>query len=398
MLREQFYKKFLEENPYPRSLKSYELSAAETPLTVTHHGHTLINFSSSDYLGLSRHPLLIQRSQEYAERYGVGVSSSRLVTGNSSVIEKCESDLAAALGKPAALIFGAGYQTNFTVLEALLDNKILGQTPLVFADRNVHVSMLSATVHLAELVRFKHNDVTHLKTLLEKHTASEQPKFILIESIYSMDGDTAPLTEIIALAKKYNAMLYVDDAHAGGVYGENGFGKTVAHAESIDVIMGTFSKGMGSFGGYIACSELLRDYLVNKCRGLIYSTGLSPAVLGAISAALEVVPGMTKERNDLQTRASTLRKFLQDAHCDTGASDSHIIPWIIGDADKTLHISELLQQQGILATTIRPPSVAPGQSRIRFCLSSAHSEADIAKLQAAISHSLLLSRDYLFNI
>jgi 8-amino-7-oxononanoate synthase len=213
-----------------------------------------------------------------------------------------------------------------------------------------------------------------------------------------MDGDTAPLTEIISLAKKYNAMLYVDDAHAVGMYGENGFGKTVRHAENIDVIMGTFSKGMGSFGGYIACSELLRDYLVNKCRGLIYSTGLSPAVLGAISAALEVVPELVNERKALQTKASTLRKFLQDSNCDTGTSDSHIVPWIIGDADKTLHISQLLEQQGILATTIRPPSVAIGQSRIRFCLSSAHSDADIEKLQAAISQSLLLSRDYLFNI
>ena len=392
MSPEKFYQKFLKENRYPRSLKNYETSPASS-VSVTHAGHALVNFSSSDYLGLARHPFLIQRSQEYAERYGVGVSSSRLVTGNSSVVENCESQLAQALGKPAALIFGAGYQTNFTVLEALLDAKILGQKPLVFADRNVHVSMLAATVHLARLVRFRHNDVAHLKELLEKHSSANQPKFILIESIYSMDGDTAPLTDIIALAKQHHAMLYVDDAHAVGVYGNKGFGKTVAHANDIDIIMGTFSKGMGSFGGYIACSELLRDYLINKCRGLIYSTGLSPVVLGAISAALELIPQLHQERLALQNKATQLRNLLRNANCDTGTSDTHIVPWIIGDADKTLRISERLAELGILATTIRPPSVAVGQSRIRFCLSSAHSDADIEKLLSAIHDCLLLSGD-----
>jgi 8-amino-7-oxononanoate synthase len=288
------YKKFLQDNPYPRELRRFDLiEDAHSSVYLYSNKRRLINFSSNDYLGLARHPLLIARSQEYAKRWGVGTASSRLVVGNSQLFTKIEKELAAALKKPAALIFGAGYQTNISVLEALLDATVLGKTPLVFCDRYVHNSMLTMTQHLGKLQRFRHNDLTHLRLLLEKHANSEQPKFILVESLYSMDGDLTNLPMLIALAKQHHAFLYVDDAHAVGVYGANGFGRTVDFADDIDIIMGTFSKGLGSFGGYIGCSELLREYFINKCRGFIYATGLSPAVLGAISAAIELLPELT---------------------------------------------------------------------------------------------------------
>ena len=367
---EKSYKKFLDENLYPRQLQSYAAN--------------LINFSANDYLGLSQHPLLIQRSQDYAAEWGVGSGSSRLVTGNLAAYAACERRLAAGIGKPAALIFGAGYQTNVSVLEALLEPSVLGEEALVFCDRYAHVSMLAGARRHARLMRFRHNDVAHLQSLLEKYTDDAAPKFILIESIYSMDGDAAPLADIIALAKLHHAFLYVDDAHAVGVYGEGGWGKAAEYARAIDVIMGTFSKGLGSFGGYIACSATLRDYLINKCRGLIYSTGLSPAVLGAIDAALELVPQLTSERAALLRKAVRLREFFQELGFACGNAQTHIVPWIIGDADKALRISTALEQQGILAVAIRPPSVPVGQSRIRFCLSASHSDADIDKLLAAI--------------
>jgi 8-amino-7-oxononanoate synthase len=370
MSLEKNYKKFLDGNLYPRHLKVFNAN--------------LINFSSNDYLGLAKHPLLIKRSQEYASKWGVGCGSSRLVTGNLAIYEECEKRIAAGVGKPAALILGAGYQTNISVLAALLDPAVLGGEALVFCDRYAHVSMLASTRHVARIVRFRHNDAAHLQLLLEKYADNTAPKFILIESIYSMDGDAAPLAEIIVLARQHNAMLYVDDAHAVGVYGVGGWGKASEHARDIDVVMGTFSKGLGSFGGYIVCSELLRDYLINKCRGLIYSTGLSPAVLGAIDAALELVPQLTSEREALLRKAARVREFFRGQGFECGIAETHIVPWIIGDARETLRVSDALEKKGILAVTIRPPSVPVGKSRIRFCLSAAHSDEDIDKLLEAI--------------
>jgi 8-amino-7-oxononanoate synthase len=385
MSHEKIYAKFLQENAYPRTLRNFEFTEyADSSVYLQVEKRRLINFSSNDYLGLSRHPLLIARSQEYAARWGVGSTSSRLVAGNLTIFTDIEERLAAALDKPAALILGSGYQTNSAILEALLDKAILGATPLVFCDRYAHVSMLAMTQYLGRLQRFRHNDLVHLRSLLEKYANSKQPKFILVESLYSMDGDCSQLDELVVLAKQHQAFLYVDDAHAIGAYGKNGFGRAVKHADDIDIVMGTFSKGLGSFGGYIGCSLLLRDYLVNKCRGLIYATGLSPAVLGAISAAIEVLPHLDKERQRLHVNAKIVREFFLSLDLDCGKSDSHIIPWIIGDAEQTLKVSRLLEAQGILAATIRPPSVPVGKSRIRFCLSAAHSDEDIEKLMMTI--------------
>lgn len=301
-----------------------------------------------------------------------------------SHIRRAESQLAAAIGKPAALILGTGFQANTSVLEALLDPHILGQEPLVFCDRLCHVSMLTTTRYLARIKRFQHNDLNHLHELLKKHAHSNRPKFILVESLYSMDGDTADLKNIIELAKNVGAFLYVDDAHAVGVYGAQGWGLAAEYANEIDVIMGTFSKALGGFGGYIACSQTIRDYLVNKCRGLIYSTGLPPAVLGAISAALEVVPTLDHERRSLAANAAYLRQLFQQHKLSYGHSTSHIIPWMIQDAERSVRSSELLAKEGILAAAIRPPSVPLGQSRIRFCLSKDHNSEKINALLHAI--------------
>jgi 8-amino-7-oxononanoate synthase len=371
MDQEQQYKKFLANNPYPRQLKSYD-------------EFNLINFSSNDYLGLAKHPLLIARSQEYAARWGVGSTASRLVTGNLTIYESLEQQLATALNKPAALILGSGYQTNMSVLEALLDARVLGKIPLIFCDRYCHNSLLSLTQHLGTIHRFQHQDYEHLRRLLAKHTNTDQPKFILAESIYSMDGDQTDLAELVSIAEQYQAFLYVDDAHAIGVYGASGWGLAPDYANGVDIIMGTFSKALGSQGGYIACSTVMRDYLINKCRGLIYSTALSPAVLGAIAGALELMPQLEAARAQLMIKAERLREFMREHDLNVGSSNSHIIPWVIGDAEQALQVSALLREQGILATTIRPPTVPVGASRIRFCLSVLHSDENIEKLMNAI--------------
>jgi 8-amino-7-oxononanoate synthase len=382
---EQTYQDFLKKNLYPRKLQSLESIQGFSFIHLQKNGRKIINFSSSDYLGLATHPLLIERSKEYATRFGVGVSASRLVTGNLAFYTELEQQLATALGKPAALIFGSGYQTNQAVLTALLDPHVLGHEPLVFCDKLSHASILAGTTHLNRIHRFQHNDLMHLQKLLQKYAQSDQQKFILVESLYSMDGDVTELEEIIKIAEEYHAFLYVDDAHAVGVYGHGGWGQTAAYAKKIPVIMGTFSKALGSFGGYIACSESIKHYLINKCRGFIYSTGLSPAVLGAISAAIELLPTLDDSRQRVINLSNQVRAYFTAENLAYGTSSTHIIPWIIGDAKTALYVSELLEEQGILGTAIQPPSVPKGKSRIRFCLSSAHSDDDIVALFTALS-------------
>ena len=199
-----------------------------------------------------------------------------------------------------------------------------------------------------------------------------------------MEGDAANLSEIVKLAQEFKLFLYVDDAHAVGVFGENGWGMTTSFSNSIEIIMGTFSKALGSYGGYVACSTTLKNYFVNKCKGLIYSTGLSPAILGAISAVLELVPQLQEERKTVIKNANSVREFFQSEGLDYGNSTSQIIPWIIGDAKRTIYASELLKNEGILATAIQPPSVPLNASRIRLCLSAAHTEEHLHQLFVAV--------------
>lgn len=386
MSHDKYYKTFLDTHSHPRFLKSLEVIQGFSSIYLNDNGKKIINFSSSDYLGLANHPLLIQRSHEFTKRYGVGSSASRLVSGNLDCYAELESRLATALNKPAALILGSGYQTNQSVLETLFNSEILGAEPLVFSDKFCHASMLAGMTSLKRLHRFRHNDLTHLQVLLDKYAESNRPTFILAESVYSMEGDQANLAELTHLAKKYEALLYVDDAHSIGVYGKNGWGKAGEYAEDISIIMGTFSKALGSFGGFVGCSETIKKYLVNTCKGLIYSTGLPPAVLGAISASIELLPDLNDARDRLLKHAAQTRDFFTREDMDYGESTTHIIPWIIGDAKKTLHASKLLEQEGILGTGIQPPSVPAGKSRIRFCLSAAHSEDDIQQLYQAIRH------------
>lgn len=381
MTHEKYYQEFLNSNIYPRQLKNLDISEDASSMYIYHDKKKLINFSSSDYLNLAKHPLLIARSHDYAKRYGVGLSSSRLVTGNYSFFAELENKIAKALNKPAALILGTGYQTNISILDSLLDKTILKQEPLVFCDRHAHVSMIATTRYLTRLIRFQHNNLNHLQELLKKYANSNQPKFILVESVYSMDGDITDLEALTQLANDHQAFLYVDDAHAVGVYG---WGKTVTFAKNIDLIMGTFSKALGSFGAYIACSETLRDYFINRCKGMIYSTGLSPAMAGAIDAAIELLPTLDKASQAVLQRANLLREFFTKNNLDFGNSTSHIVPWIIGDAALTLRVGQLLEEGGILGVAIQPPSVPANQSRIRFCLTAAHTDNDLECLMRAI--------------
>ena len=346
-------------------------------------GRTLLDFSSNDYLGLSHHPELIRRACAYAQRWGAGAGASRLVAGNLPPSPEIETKLAAAKGTEAALILVSGVQANLTLLPALLDARYLGAEPLVYADRLNHASLIQGCIGAGvKQIRFRHNDLGHLEELLERDKDSPRPRFIITESVFSMDGDCADVPALRALAERYGAFLYLDEAHATGVLGENGFG--LAHGLRQGLAMGTFSKGLGGFGAYVACSAALREYLVNRCGGVIYATALPPAVLGAMDAALDLVPALTAERAHLARMAADFRAALNAAGLDTGTSATQIVPLILGGEERTMSVARALEAEGFLAVAIRPPTVPAGTSRIRFALSARHSEADIAALTEAV--------------
>lgn len=350
---------------------------------VQREGRRLVDFSSNDYLGLSRHPEVIGRAVRWAEEWGAGARASRLVTGTLEIHAAVEAKLAALKGTEAALIFNSGYQANAAILPALLDRTMLGAEPLVFADRLIHAS-LHAGLAQARQIRFHHNDLDHLEHLLHVNANKVGARFIVTESVFSMDGDRPDLKRLVDLADRHGAMIYLDEAHATGVLGPKGMGLSGRFADRIEVSMGTFSKGMGSFGAYVAGSRELCDWLVNRCSGFIYATALPPAVLGAIDAALDLVPEMETERFLLRSHADRARAALQAAGLRTLASDTQIVPAVIGPAEQALEAARYLEEQGVLGIAIRPPTVPQGTSRIRFAMSAAHGETEMQALVDAI--------------
>ncbi|MDD2794545.1 aminotransferase class I/II-fold pyridoxal phosphate-dependent enzyme [Acidocella sp.] len=343
----------------------------------------VLDFSSNDYLGLSHHPVLIERACAYARRWGAGAGSSRLVSGNLLPFGAIEAKIARGKGAEAALVFVSGVQANVTLLPALLDARVLGGEPLVYADRLNHASLIQGCAAAgARQIRFRHNDMGHLEELLARDEVLARPRVIITESVFSMDGDCADVAALAALAEKYGAFLYLDEAHATGVMGRDGFG--LAHGLRNALVMGTFSKGLGGFGAYAACSGVLREYLVNRCGGVIYATALPPAVLGAMEAALDMIPELGAARERVAEHAARFRAALAAAGLDTGASTTQIVPLILGAEERALDMARALEAEGFLAVAIRPPTVPAGTSRIRFTFSAGHTKAQVAALSEAV--------------
>lgn len=353
------------------------------PGRVWREGRLLLNFSANDYLGLAHHPALVAGACRWAERWGAGSGASRLVCGTIEPLAALEARIARLKGTEAALVLVSGWQTNAAVLPALFQRDLYGADPLVFTDRLNHASLHHGCQAAGvRQIRFRHNDLDHLERLLARHSHQPGPRFILTESVFSMDGDQVALPALADLAERHGAFLYLDEAHATGVLGPHGMGLSGLVPGRVDLIMGTFSKALGGFGAYVACSAVLRDYLVQRVSGLIYATALPPAVLGAIDAALDLVPTLDQARHHLHHQADRLRAALAGAGIDTGASSTQIVPALIGEAGAALAVSEALERAGLLAIAIRPPTVPPGTSRIRFALSTAHSAEDIDQLIA----------------
>jgi 8-amino-7-oxononanoate synthase len=346
----------------------------------------LIDLCSNDYLGLSRHPALIERSREWASRFGAGSGASRLVRGSFHAHHAVEGKLAALKGAEAALLFASGWQANAGVVPALVNAAADAGPPQVFADFLAHSSLrVGCRAAGVRPVRFRHNDLEQLEALLTEQSESPGRRFILTESVFSMDGDRVDLDGLLRIAERWDAFVYLDEAHATGVLGPMGMGLSAATPGRVDLAMGTFSKAMGSFGAYVAGSRSLIDYLTGACSGFVYTTAPPPPVLGAIDAALDLVPGMEAERTHLLRLADRLRAGLKEAGLDVGPSTTQIVPAILGGEAETLALSARLEAEGVLAVAIRPPTVPEGASRIRFSLSAAHSDADVERVIALLA-------------
>ncbi len=355
-----------------------------TPLAagrLRRHGRVLVNFSGNDYLGLAREPALAQAAAEAARVWGTGSTASRLVCGHLPLFETLETRLAALKGTESALLWGGGFATNAGLLAALLDGRVLPTTPRVFADRLIHASLHQglATAGVRP-VRYRHNDLDHLETLLRREGRTDAPRFILTESVFSMDGDRADLAGLVFLRERYHAFLVVDEAHATGVLGPGGHGLAAAFPGRIDAVVGTCGKALGGYGAFVATSALVRDYLINRAASFIYATALPPPVLGALGAALDRLPALAPARERLQTRAGHLRRRLRAAGLDTGPSTTQIVPVILGAETRALAAQRRLEDHGLLAVAIRPPTVPPGTARLRLALSAGHTEADLDHL------------------
>ncbi|MBW8745200.1 MAG: 8-amino-7-oxononanoate synthase [Sphingomonas sp.] len=354
----------LERHHQTRSLVATRMSG---PARLERQGHDLIDFSSNDYLGLARHPLLAERSAEWAIRHGSGSGASRLVTGTSPEHLAIEARIARFKGTEAALLFPTGWQLNAAVLAALLK---AAPGTLLFTDRLVHGRVHAGAAGHRQ-IRFR-----------------DGPRLIVTESVFSMDGDRADVERLVRIAQAHDAFLYLDEAHATGVLGPDGAGLSRGITGKVDLVMGTFSKAMGCFGAYVAGSRLLIDYLVNACGGFIFSTAPPPAMLGAIDAALDLVPGMEAERQRLADHAVYLRARLAEHGIDTGASSTQIIPVIVGEAERAVTLSATLAAEGLLASAIRPPTVPQGTSRLRIVLRASHTREDVDQLLHALVRQL----------
>ncbi|HSK29819.1 MAG TPA: 8-amino-7-oxononanoate synthase [Candidatus Limnocylindria bacterium] len=348
--------------------------------TLMIDGREVINFSSNNYLGLANHPALAAAAKEALDRYGSGSGASRLISGNMSLHEELESRLAKFKGTEAALVFNSGFQANTGAISTLA-----GEGDAVFSDALNHASIIDGCrLSRAKTFVYPHNDLGGLEEAL-KNAKGFRRKLIVTESIFSMDGDEAPLAGIVELAERYGAFVMVDEAHATGIFGAQGAGvlQKLGLGERVLVQMGTLGKALGGFGAYIAGNRDLRDLLINRCRSFIFTTALPPALMAMAIAAVDLVEREPKRRESLRRNCERLRSGLAALGFQLGGGTSPILPLIVGDAGECMSFSEALMDREVFAQGIRPPTVPPGTSRLRITLMATHTDEQIDRaLQA----------------
>jgi glycine C-acetyltransferase len=348
--------------------------AGEQDAILTVDGCQVLNFCSNNYLGLANHPALRKAAKEAIDRYGCGSGASRLISGNMTLHEELESKIAELKGTEAALVFNSGFQANTGIIPVLV-----GEGDVILSDALNHASIIDGSrLARAKIVVYGHCDLDELEWGL-KNSPPDSRKLIVTESLFSMDGDEAPLADIVSLAEEHGAVVMVDEAHATGIYEPNGAGLVakLGLGDRVLVQMGTLGKALGGFGAYVAGSQGLRELLINCCRSFIFTTSLPPAVMAMAIAAIDLIKKEPERRQALRDNFQRLRGGLELLGYSLGTSQSQILPLMIGDATQCIKLSEDLLHRGVFAQGIRPPTVPPGTSRLRITLMATHTREHI---------------------
>jgi 8-amino-7-oxononanoate synthase len=348
---------------------------------VSISGRTFLLLCSNNYLGLASHPDLRAAAQAAIERYGTSAVSSRLISGHMRAHAKLEQRLADWKGSESALVFSTGYQANVGTITSLV-----GRGDVVISDELNHASIIDGSrLSRARVEIYRHNDVEHLRSLLEKHRQAERV-LVITESVFSMDGDLAPLADITLACRQHGAWLMVDEAHAAGIFGPRGAGlvSELGLQDEVDVIVGTLGKALTSFGAYVSGSRALTDLLINRARAFIFTTGLPPSAVAAAHAAVDLAEHERHRAAGLLALAARLGDRLREGGLDIPNVDSQILPVLIGDADRTVGVMQDLLDDGIYVAAIRPPTVPPGTSRLRVSLMATHTDEQLERAAAAI--------------
>jgi len=368
----------LEDSGIYRSLRTVDSPQGRE---ITLEGKQVLNFCSNDYLGLANDARIKKAALEAIETYGLGAGASRLVCGNMSPHERLEAELAHFKNAQSALVYTSGYMANTGIIPALAD-----RTSVVLCDQLNHASIIDGIIlSRAKLIRYPHMDMEALQNILKSLPAAQR-KLIVTDSVFSMDGDKAPLKDIVDLAGQFEATVMVDEAHAFGVLGKSGSGlvEELELEGQVDVQMGTLSKAAGCFGAYVCGTKILREYLINKSRSFIYTTAMPPVLAQAARRALQIIRQGDDLRRQLQYKANYIRKELDKMGFDTMNSSTPIIPILVKDPLRAMAMSKRLLQQGIFMQAIRPPTVPLGTARLRLTVMATHTQEDLDKLLNAL--------------
>ena len=336
-------------------------------------GRPVLLLCSNNYLGLADHPRVREAAAEAAMRYGAGSGASRLISGNMTIHRRLEDRLAHFKGADACLLFGSGFLANLGVVSALAR-----EGDVVFSDALNHASIVDGCrLSRAETFVYDHCDLDHLEWGLQQ--AEGRGSLIVTDGVFSMDGDMAPLPEIVELAQRYDTRVMVDEAHGTGCVGPGGRGLVAEHGleDEVDLIVGTLGKALGSYGAYVLCDEPMSKYLINTARTLIFSTALSPPAVAAAMASLELLLEQPRRVEKLQRNSLVLREALTESGLPVEPGETPIVPLIVGDADAAMAASERALERGVFAQAIRPPTVPPGTSRLRLAVMASHTKSEL---------------------
>jgi 8-amino-7-oxononanoate synthase len=355
----------------------------EDGLWVEREGRRLLSFSCNDYLNLSHHPKVKAAAQAAIGTYGAGAGASRLISGNHPLFAALEARLARLKGTEAACIFGSGYLANAGIIPA-----IVGPGDVLLVDALAHACLWAgAQLSRGTVLTFRHNDVSHADELLREARTRYRNALIVTDSVFSMDGDLAPLVELATVARAHDAWLMSDDAHGLGVVGEgHGARFAAGNKARVDLQMGTLSKALGSYGGYLCASQSVIDLVKTRARTLVYSTALPPANVAAALAAFDVIEADPEFAARPLARAQSFTRA-----CDLPLAQSPIVPVVLGDETAALEASRLLLEEGFLVVAIRPPTVPKGTARLRFAFTAGHPHQEIARLARFLTERILRS-------